>query len=54
VLILPGGIDVGYHEGPEISQVIEDGAEYRVRFDLVMGESLRSDGSLAMIRKIQA
>ena len=55
VLSLPGGVDVGYHESPEISYVIEDGstvAEYRVRFDLVMGESLRNEESLAMIRKI--
>lgn len=55
VLSLPHGLDVAYHEGPEISQVSEDGttvAEYRVRFDLVMGESLRNDESLAMIRKI--
>ncbi|TYK43244.1 helix-turn-helix domain-containing protein [Actinomadura decatromicini] len=55
VLSLPGGEDLAYHEGPEISQVIEDGttiAEYRVRFDLVMGESLRNEESLRMIRKI--
>ncbi|MGH3389879.1 MAG: helix-turn-helix domain-containing protein [Actinomadura sp.] len=55
VLSLPRAVDVAYHEGPEISQVIEDGstvAEYRVRFDLVMGESFRTDESLAMIRKI--
>jgi transcriptional regulator with XRE-family HTH domain len=56
VLSLPRGMDVAYHEGPEVSQVIEDPptvAEYRVRFDLVMGESLRNDESLAMIREIQ-
>ncbi|GAA2426816.1 helix-turn-helix transcriptional regulator [Actinomadura vinacea] len=55
VMSLPGGVDLAYHEGPEISQVIEDGAkiaEYRVRFDLVMGEALRTEESLAMIRKI--
>ncbi|WP_344591347.1 helix-turn-helix transcriptional regulator [Actinomadura vinacea] len=55
VLTLVGGVDVAYHEGPEISQVIEDGAtvaEFRVRFDLVMGEALRNDESLALIRKI--
>jgi transcriptional regulator with XRE-family HTH domain len=55
VLSLSGGVDVAYHEGPESSYVIEDGgtvAEFRVRFDLVMGESLRTDESLAMIRKI--
>ncbi|GAA4241489.1 helix-turn-helix transcriptional regulator [Actinomadura meridiana] len=55
VLTLPGGVDVAYQEAPEISHVIEDGAtvaEYRVRFDLVMGEALRTEESLAMIRKI--
>lgn len=56
VLSLPGGVDLAYHEGPEISQLIEDGstvAEYRVRFDLVMGESLPTDESLKVIQKIQ-
>ncbi|WP_030174332.1 helix-turn-helix domain-containing protein [Spirillospora albida] len=56
VLTLPGGGDIAYHEGPEISQVIEDlatVAEFRVRFDLVMGEALPKDESLALIRKIQ-
>ncbi len=41
-------------KGPEVSQVIEDGiavAEYRIRFDLVMGESLRTEDSLKMIKK---
>lgn len=55
VLSLPHGVDVAYHEGPEISQVIEDEmtiAEYRVRFDLVMGESLRTKESLKMISEI--
>ncbi|MUN38293.1 helix-turn-helix domain-containing protein [Actinomadura litoris] len=53
VLSLPMGIDVAYHEGPEVSQIIEDAAtvaEYRVRFDLVMGESLPTGGSLKMIK----
>ncbi|MEU8346571.1 DUF5753 domain-containing protein [Spirillospora sp. NPDC048832] len=56
VLSLPGGVDVAYHEGPEISHLLEDGtivAEYRVRFDLVMGESLRAGESLKMIQQIQ-
>ncbi|GAA1871828.1 helix-turn-helix domain-containing protein [Actinomadura bangladeshensis] len=56
VLSLPGGLDVAYHEGPEISHLIEDGttvAEYRVRFDLVMGESLRAGESLKAIQQIQ-
>ncbi|TDD70345.1 XRE family transcriptional regulator [Actinomadura darangshiensis] len=56
VVSLPGGVDVAYHEGPEISQLIDDGttvAEYRVRFDLVMGESLRSDESLKLIQQTQ-
>lgn len=55
VLSLPGGVDVAYHESPEISHVIEHVstvAEYRVRFHLVMGESFRNDESLTMIRKI--
>lgn len=55
VLSLPGGTDVGYHEGPELSQVIEDQiivAEYRVRYALVMGESLRTGESLTLIQKI--
>lgn len=55
VLSLSGGQGVAYHEGPEISHLAEDGstvAEYQVRFDLVMGESLRASESLAMIRKI--
>ena len=56
VLSLPGGVDLAYHEGPEISHLIEDGtivAEYRVRFDSVMGESLPMDESHNLIRKIQ-
>lgn len=55
VLGLPGGTDFGYHEGPEISQVIEDQAivaEYRLRFAQVMGEALRTGESLTMIEKI--
>lgn len=55
VLSLPSGVCAAYHEGPEISQVIEDGPtvdEYQVRFHLVMGESFRNDESLAVIRKI--
>ncbi|MEV4256147.1 helix-turn-helix transcriptional regulator [Spirillospora sp. NPDC049652] len=45
MLTLPGGEELGYHEGPEISQVIEDPAvvaEYSVRWDLVMGEAMPS------------
>ncbi|TDC68787.1 XRE family transcriptional regulator [Actinomadura sp. GC306] len=56
VLSLSGGVDVAYHEGPEISQLIEDGttvAEYRVRFDLIMGESLRTGESLKLIQQYQ-
>jgi transcriptional regulator with XRE-family HTH domain len=44
--------DIAYHEGPEISQLIEDPAivaEYAVRFDLVMGEALPRVESLKMI-----
>ncbi|MFI0485550.1 helix-turn-helix domain-containing protein [Actinomadura sp. 9N215] len=55
VLSLPRGVDIAYHEGPEISQVMEEGtkvAEYRVRFDLVMGESFRTEDSLKMINEI--
>ncbi|WP_242902690.1 helix-turn-helix domain-containing protein [Actinomadura terrae] len=55
VLSLPDRDDVAYHEGPEISQVTSVGAtvaEYTVRFDLVMGESLRNEDSLKMIREI--
>lgn len=53
VLTLPGGEDVAYHEGPEVSQVIEDAAtvaEFEVRFGLVTGEALRTHESLMMIR----
>ncbi|MFA1551705.1 helix-turn-helix domain-containing protein [Actinomadura chokoriensis] len=56
VLSLPGGVDLAYHEAPEISHLIEDGttvAEYRVRFDLVMGESLPTHESHEMIKRIQ-
>lgn len=55
VLSLPSGMDFGYHEGPELSQVIDDQivvGEFRVRFELVMGESLRVGESLTMIEKI--
>ncbi|TDE30919.1 helix-turn-helix transcriptional regulator [Actinomadura sp. 6K520] len=55
VLSLPGGVDVAYHEGPEISQIVEDGtmiSEFRVRFDLVMGESLPVSESLKMINRV--
>lgn len=48
ILTMPDGTDLGYHEGPEISQVIEDQtivAEYSVRWDLVMGEALSSSKS---------
>ncbi|QKW39066.1 helix-turn-helix domain-containing protein [Actinomadura sp. NAK00032] len=56
VLSLPGGVDLAYHEGPEISHLIENGtavAEYRVRFDLVMGESLPTEDSHKTIKRIQ-
>lgn len=55
VLSLQDGTDVGYFEGPELSQVIEDPvivAEYRLRFTQVLGESLRTGESLTLIEKI--
>ncbi|MBA9005005.1 helix-turn-helix domain-containing protein [Thermomonospora cellulosilytica] len=46
--------DVGYHEGPEVSQVIEDPAivaEYAMRFNHLMGEALSRAESLNMVKR---
>ncbi|MFC5182304.1 DUF5753 domain-containing protein [Actinomadura harenae] len=54
ILTLPSGLDIGYHEGPEISQVIEEPAvvaEYSVRWDLVMSEAMsRSESHKFILR----
>lgn len=48
ILTMPNGDEIGYHEGPEISQVIEDPAvvsDYALRWDEVMSEAMSSSQS---------
>ncbi|MCO6009816.1 helix-turn-helix transcriptional regulator [Actinoallomurus purpureus] len=53
-LTLPDGTEIAYHEGPGVNQLTQELTtinEYRVRFDLVMGESYPRSESLKMISK---
>lgn len=54
ILTLPDGTEVAYHEGPGVNQLTQEPAivnEYRLRFDLVMGESCPQSESLKMISR---
>jgi hypothetical protein len=54
ILSLADGTEIAYHEGPSVSQLSQDPAtvnEYRMRFDLVMGESYPRSESLKVITK---
>lgn len=54
ILTLADGTEIAYHEGPSVNQLSQDPAtvnEYRMRFDLVMGESYPRSESLRMITK---
>jgi transcriptional regulator with XRE-family HTH domain len=54
ILSLHDGGEVLYTEGPGLSHVIDDPdtvADSALRFDLVMGEALRSNDSLTLIRR---
>jgi transcriptional regulator with XRE-family HTH domain len=54
ILTLDDGTEVVYAEGPGFSHVIDDPdtiADCALRFDLIMGEALRSDESLRLIRR---
>lgn len=53
-LALADGTEIAYHEGPGVNQLTEDTAivsEYRMRFDLVMGEAYPRSESLKIISK---
>lgn len=55
VLSMPNGDEVGYHEGPEISHVIEDPAvvsEYALRWDEVMSEAMSGSESHKFISMV--
>ncbi|MEV5751553.1 DUF5753 domain-containing protein [Actinoallomurus sp. NPDC052308] len=54
ILTLADGTEIAYHEGPGVNQLSQDPTtvnEYRMRFDLVMGESYPRSESLKMISK---